>query len=171
MQLRSIVLYFDHVPYPHDSVTISNLITSVMETYDRKVIALTCDNASVNNSAMELLVQSNHLDEIFGVGFIHFRCVAHIINLAVGDALKKVKPSIKDIHELVLSVRSSTKRTETFVALQRHMIDQNEGSLPNIPLNLKESVDTRWNRTYLMLERVFVLKDAVCQALVIIPEL
>lgn len=117
-----------------------------------------------------MLEANLNLEGTAGVPFMHYRCIAHIINLAVSEALKKLKLSIREVHDMVLTVRSSTKRSEKFKQIQKDMIEEFEIILDK-PYELVEPVDTRWNSTYLMLERVLMLRDVIVRATSLMTEL
>lgn len=174
MDLKTVVLYFERIPYPHDAPTIEKVLHSVIETFKlkNKTVAITTDNGSSNIPAVEELERQLDLGQnTHNLGFLHFRCVAHIINLAVYAALKLIKPLVRDIREVVLTIRSSTKRSEHFILTQTQMRQERRGNLPFHSLNLVEDVDTRWNSTFSMLERVFLLKDALIEEIAQTPEL
>ena len=54
------LLAFRNIPYPHDVQTIYNSAMSVFELYDfkEKVLSLTLDNTSANNTAINLFKQT-----------------------------------------------------------------------------------------------------------------
>ncbi|CAK8568596.1 unnamed protein product [Lathyrus sativus] len=74
------------------------------------------------------------------------RCCAHILNLVVNDGIKEQDSSVESIRNVVRYVRSSPQRFKRFKGcVDEEMI--NSQSLVCL------DVSTRWNSTYLMLER------------------
>lgn len=106
------------------------------------------------------------------IGFTHFRCLGHIINLAVRNSLKKLKPLIINARKFVSTIKSSGKRHEVFVRCQQRLIDIEDPEFKSsTTLELIEDVDTRWNSCYLMLQRLFKLKKAVQDSMSSMKEL
>ncbi|KAM3204385.1 hypothetical protein P3L10_027794 [Capsicum annuum] len=113
-----------------------------------KIFTITVDNASLND------VTVKELANIFtkqGTNFmnrehLHVRCMAHIINLIVQDSLKLTGVSIEKVRKIVKYIRQSPARCKRF---QEYCED--------VDINIKKSlcldVSTRWNSTYLMLNR------------------
>ena len=100
----------------------------------------------------------------------HVRCLAHVINLATQEILKFIKAGeaqnentileeisegfidiIPKLRKLIVKIRSSLQRRTRFS--RQCEIHHNE------PLNLILDVKTRWNSTYLMLERAKKLRN------------
>lgn len=136
-------------------------------------MAITLDNASNNNTFLKEL---GNICEEKNIIFHHeenrVRCLAHIINLAVQEILKHIKAEeaedeniilsklshsnnniIPKLRKLIVKIRSSPQKREKFswhCCLYKH--DENS-------LNLILDVRTRWNSTYLMLNRALKLKE------------
>ncbi|KAL4575228.1 hypothetical protein LXL04_022070 [Taraxacum kok-saghyz] len=108
-----------------------------------KLSCITVDNASANDVAVAYLKENLGDKLILGGEFFHMRCAAHILNLIVKDGLNMVKDSINCIRAVCVHVRSSTERSKLFDDCQK------------IPYKGSLSLDnnTRWNSTYLMLDR------------------
>lgn len=158
-EMNSLILEFEHMPYPHDLPTIANFLVDAIQglKIEGKVIAITTDNASNNIPAIETFQNRLSLDLNSDVGFVHVRCVAHIINLAVKNALSKLDESISKVKEFVTIIKSSTARKEKFQRKQSRRY--------NKCLDLKDDVPTRWNSTYLMLERAYSLRESIDEAI------
>ncbi|OMO74048.1 putative Zinc finger, BED-type [Corchorus capsularis] len=113
------------------------------------VFCVTVDNATNNDVAVGYL-KKKFLKEktcLGGGKFLHMRCVAHILNLIVGDGLKEKEfdSSMGKIREAVKFVRASNARLEKFMGCAKEeKVKCDKG--------LCLGVCTRWNSTYLMLD-------------------
>ncbi|XP_031108405.1 zinc finger BED domain-containing protein RICESLEEPER 2-like [Ipomoea triloba] len=111
------------------------------------VFTITVDNASSNDVATGYLRKKfNNLgSSILDGKFLHMRCIAHIVNLAVNDALKENNESICRVRGAVRYVRQSPSRLQKFKeCIQMEKIQSKA--------LLSLDVCTRWNSTYLMLD-------------------
>lgn len=138
------------------------------------MLAITADNAANNNTFLKELETECSVENInFHHKKNHVRCLAHIMNLTCQEILKNIKAGeaqdendiLKEISEksvdlsviprlrkLIVKIRSSPQRRERF-ARQCNLY-------PNINSpNLLLDVKTRWNSTYLMLERALTLQE------------
>ncbi|XP_019098840.1 PREDICTED: zinc finger BED domain-containing protein RICESLEEPER 2-like [Camelina sativa] len=86
------------------------------------------------------------------VEFMHVRCAGHIINLIVRDRLTEVSENVLAIRNAISYFRSHSNRQNTFNQ-KINSVRMTRGSLP---LDVK----TRWNSTYLMLQRAIKYKVA-----------
>lgn len=172
-RLRAVPLEFAHIPYPHNGPTICDFLTDIIVSYgiQKKVVGITTDNASENPAAVAMLRQNLELDKNFSTGFLYFRCVAHVINLAVKESLKSLKGQVSDIRKIVYTIRNSTKRSEMFELIQKELLPDHGDSKWKGVLRLVEDVDTRWNSVYSMLERAYVLRKAIDKAIDSIKDL
>lgn len=80
------------------------------------------------------------------------RCSAHILNLIVGDGLKELNDSIVAVRNSVRYVRSSPSRLARFQSCVKN-ISKEENALVCL------DVATRWNSTFMMLERALKFSD------------
>lgn len=93
-------LTLDFVPSngKHSGKDIANFFLSIIKDYgiQKKVQGITLDNAAANTTFIqELSVLMNNEHIVFDIEDQHFRCFAHIINLAVQDVLKLINVDIK----------------------------------------------------------------------------
>ncbi|XP_062026306.1 zinc finger BED domain-containing protein RICESLEEPER 2-like [Rosa rugosa] len=123
-----------------------------------KILTVTVDNASSNDVALKEL--SKRIGDwgvpnalLHGGKNLQMRCVAHILNLIVNDGLSVMKIFIGAIRNAVRYVRSSPQRLDFF-----------KGCVERVKLECKGlvilDVPTRWNSTFLMLERALTFQKA-----------
>ncbi|XP_010412406.1 PREDICTED: zinc finger BED domain-containing protein RICESLEEPER 2-like [Camelina sativa] len=84
--------------------------------------------------------------------FMHVRCAGHIINLIVRDGLTEVSENLLAIRNAISYFRSHSNRQNAF----DQKIDSVRMTRGRLPLDVK----TRWNSTYLMLQRAIKYKVA-----------
>ena len=84
------------------------------------------------------------------VNFSHFRCGAHILNIAVQHGLQIHDKSVEKVRKFMIKVRNSSKLLED---LKRIFKSQSiEFLSPQLDIN------TRWNSTYLMINKMNQIK-------------
>jgi len=79
---------------------------------DKRMFALTLDNASANEVAVkdiisDLRANASSTALICDGLFFHVRCACHILNLVARDGLSVITPTIENIRQLVLAVKGS----------------------------------------------------------------
>ena len=111
------------------------------------MLTVTVDNASANDIACDLMKGIAMDNDCIGSGqFLHVRCIEHIINLVVQDGLKEGGDHFTKVRAIVRWCRGSAARKNQFRELaERHDIVY-KGTLAN-------DVPTRWNSTYVMLNK------------------
>src|SRR3954452_19401559 len=83
--------------------------------------------------------------------FQHYRCIAHILNLVVKAALETNNIPIKKLRIFISTVRNSPKQMDKLKEYFR---------IENIPFKTPlPHIITRWNYTYLMIERAIEIKS------------
>lgn len=131
----------------HGAEDIAEKIMELLEEWNlpfEKMSAATCDNASNNVKCFR-----EHLK------VPRAPCLGHVLNLAVNDALKVrgVTEPIARCRKLVEHFDKSRAASEALTAKQ--------AELNMKPHKLIQDVQTRWNSTFFLLERLLEQKDAV----------
>ncbi|GBC48644.2 zinc finger BED domain-containing protein RICESLEEPER 2-like [Rhizophagus irregularis DAOM 181602=DAOM 197198] len=181
-ELKNILLDFVKLEGSHSGKNIKEFFLKSLKDFGimTKILSITTDNASNNNTFLEEV--SNELAEKnieFDNVNQHVRCLAHIINLAAQEALKSLKATVNisedeflNQHEniqnnnnqvevvgsilcklrtLICKIRASPQQREKFSA-QCKVAD-----IPDKMVIL--DVRTRWNSTFDMLVRARELKE------------
>ncbi|CAA0806583.1 Zinc finger BED domain-containing protein DAYSLEEPER [Striga hermonthica] len=154
------IVNFVHVEGRHTGAKLSETFTELMIKWniDKKLFALTLDNASANEVAVkdiisDLRANSSASALVCDGLFFHVRCACHILNLVARDGLSVITPTIENIRKLVLAVKGSPLQWEELMKRATACgLDTNKG--------LSLDVSTRWNSTYLMLRDALYYKNA-----------
>ena len=109
------------------------------------------DNASGNDKMQdELRVKLCNRGFLFSDGqYFHIRCAAHTLNLIVKNGLKAIDDCVIKVRESVKYVEASESRKRTFEHCVEHCLIMKSKAL-------WLDVPTRWNSTYLMLDRTLI---------------
>ena len=104
------VMSFDALRESHTGAVIAKLLYKNLKDWNvaGKMLTITLDNVSANYKAMrdiKVEYQSDNTVMLFQGKYSHGRCVAHIINLAVQDALKLLKHALAKLRKLVIFCR------------------------------------------------------------------
>ena len=158
--LRSAILEFKHFPPPHNQITTTDFVCSVLKDFNvhTRVRAITSDSGVEMPPAMDRVrcylneSWSLHLND---ANDFYIRCVCHFINRAVVDASELVKKEVDMLRVIVKTIRSSAllrnKYSELSVVLGR-TVKQTPPSL---------DVETRWATKFLMMEECFKNKNII----------
>src|SRR2546423_8725322 len=119
---------------------------------NNKVIALTTDNESAMVVCGRLLAHELEAD-FNNIGFSHYRCVAHVLNLAAKQGLKMIDSSIKKVRQLMGKIKVSTHLCNELRAIC---------DLKKIKhLKTELDIETRWNSTYYMIKKFKKMEPAL----------
>ncbi|CAB4377208.1 unnamed protein product [Rhizophagus irregularis] len=131
----------------HTGVTLANTMYTIINDFGlgEKIIAITTDNASNMNvfgQNFTQLLSDNHGNVLSR----RVRCAAHILNLVVRDGLDAVGKSIIKAQKFAIAIRSSQVLFEELKKIFE--LKQRPFLVPEI------DVSTRWNSTYIMIEKL-----------------
>ena len=152
--LESYVLETFNFNTDHTAQHIGSELTRVINEWGSPTI--TCcvtDNAT------------NMLAGIVEAGWNHLPCFAHTLNLVVQDSIK-LDPTISELQAkckaIVSHFHRSTKSSEKLRSVQEQL------KMPQ--LKLIQDIVTRWNSTYLMLERIASQHEAITTTLCLLDK-
>ncbi|KAL0533704.1 hypothetical protein IC582_027745 [Cucumis melo] len=138
----------------HKGDTIGKTIEKNLKDWGiERVMTLTVDNASSNDTAVAYLLKRFNKGLLFGGEFLHVRCCAHILNLIVTDAFKEHNDCIDRIRYAVRFIRSSPAR---FLKFKKCIELEKIACKSYVCLD----VPRRWNSTYMMLEAAVEFEKA-----------
>lgn len=143
----SLLLEAASLPVQHTAINLSKELKRVLTHWNviDKILMIVSDNAANVKAAIK-----NEM------GFKHFGCFAHTINLVVTDGLKE-----EEVSRIIVKVKHIVGHFKrSHVATQKLLAYQQQQNIAR-PLKILQDVPTRWNSSYYMLERFIVLEDAI----------
>ncbi|CAK1582297.1 unnamed protein product [Parnassius mnemosyne] len=151
LEFKTVLLESAHYSEKHTGELLASQLKNTIEAWGLtgKVVLAITDNAKNIVNAINLL------------GWKHFGCYAHTLNLVVDDALKIVKDTLEKIKNIVSYFKRSSSATDRLI---KYQVQQQI----NIPKKLKQSIPTRWNSTFFMLQRFVELEEAVRATLALV---
>ncbi|KAK3146444.1 hypothetical protein QOZ80_3BG0266230 [Eleusine coracana subsp. coracana] len=147
-RLHKLIIKFASVETPHDGPNLFNAMLTTLQAWniEKKVLFITLDNATTNDSFVESL-RKNLLGKsllLHNGKLLHYRCAAHVLNLIAQEGFKFLKGAIDNIRESVKYIKSSPARKERFEKIV-HRVGISCAHRPSL------DASTRWNSTYEML--------------------
>ena len=144
-QLKSNILATRVMRDHHTAVHISQQLSLIAEEFDIQVSGIVTDNARNMVNAAEV----SHYERV--------SCFAHTLQLAVNDGLKhaSVSKALGAGRRLVGHFSHSSLATES---LLQHQVQFDKTSKP---VKLIQDVQTRWNSSFLMMQRLLKLRVPV----------
>lgn len=154
--LHPTVIEFIYFPPPHNQLTTSELLLSILKDLNlaTRVRAITTDSGGEMPPAMRHVAAK--LNEEFDAKLEsdwHVRCVCHIINRAVKDCEIIVKPVVEKIRSLLKMIRVSAVLRVAFREIQVLLGRRNIVDVSSL------DVETRWNSMFEMVDNCFLVKD------------
>ena len=113
-----------------------------------KILTITVDNAASNNELISFIQKKtkHRKATILGHKYLHAMCSAHILNLIVREGLVEMDETIVKVRKSVRYVSSSPQGQSTFkLCAEKENVEVKNQLCLNVP--------TRWNYTYIMLEK------------------
>ncbi|CAI5527163.1 unnamed protein product [Closterium sp. Naga37s-1] len=121
-QLRTMVLEFREMLGRHGGREMAQVVeeTIVQWGLEGRCLGFTTDNASNNIAAFRRMSEEGG-GQCFFSSRMHFRCLAHVINLAVQAALAvdSIRKLLKILREMASWIGFSPQRSGSFLGLQR----------------------------------------------------
>ena len=149
-QLKSFVLETFHLNVAHTAENIAAELTRIANEWNvsEKVVALVTDNAANAIAAARI------------TGWKHVPCFAHTLNLIVKAALESDRDLVvlkKKCKDVVTFFHHSAKASDKLSDIQKQL---------QIPENkLIQDVETRWNSTFYMFQRILEQHDEITMTL------
>ncbi|CAI7871008.1 unnamed protein product, partial [Closterium sp. NIES-54] len=163
-QLRTMVLEFREMLGRHGGREMAQVVeeTIVQWGLEGRCLGFTTDNASSNIAAFRRMSEEGG-GQCFFNSRMHFRCLAHVINLAVHAALAvdSIRKLLKILREMASWIGFSPQRSGSFLGLQRTLNSQANPATPKPTLKLVQDSPTRWGSTHDMVERAGVLQNPI----------
>lgn len=149
-ETKSILLEVDSFSDRHTSANLACELEGIVSHWELKgkILLAVSDNAANIKKAI-----TEHLH------WEHLGCYAHTLNLIAKGALELelVKHLINKVSEIVTYFKRST--------IPKNKLDSYQKQNNKQPKKLLQSVETRWNSVYYMLQRISELKEEVAAAL------
>ncbi|KAJ5982330.1 hypothetical protein N7451_012430 [Penicillium sp. IBT 35674x] len=174
---REVLLGFEHQPGSHTGARLSETILRIFKKHQitNRVLSITTDNASNNTKMIQAVQELAGPLALGDTPIFRIPCIVHVIQLSLHDLLGKIRANpknaevesewpesrtksiqssseqlsgnitntLKKIRELAVFINASPQRRDAFQALQTTPVRL-------LPI---QDVHTRWNSTFLMLNR------------------
>ncbi|GET63171.1 zinc finger BED domain-containing protein RICESLEEPER 2-like [Rhizophagus irregularis DAOM 181602=DAOM 197198] len=150
-ELKNLLLDLIPVNGSHTAGLITSKLLQILEEFSisNNILALTTDNGSNMIACGNQL--ATELDQEFNnMAFTHYRCAAHIINLAVKAGMSHVGNEIKKLRQFVVKIKNSPLFLDKLSEIC---------TLKKVKF-LKPilDIDIRWNSTYFMINRQILMQ-------------
>ncbi|KAF9413705.1 hypothetical protein HW555_008151 [Spodoptera exigua] len=127
----------------HTSENIQEMLTNVVAEWrlTNKINFVVSDNAAYIQKVIN------------NIGWKHYGCYGHSLNLIVQDALIFIQPLLEKVKKIVRHYKTSS------TALEKLLKAQTDDKADCIPKRLIQEVPTRWNSTFQMVKRFVELEQ------------
>ena len=146
----------DIIPFKnrHTRVNMSTAISNVLCEFNLadRALALTTDNESAMVVCGRKLAEEFEQD-LKNLSFRHYRCSAHILNLAVKQGMEVIDQEILAVRKLMSKIKNSVLLCDDLRELCT--VEKLEYLRPEI------DIETRWNSTYYMLYKLQRMETAL----------
>ena len=119
-ELKNFLLDVIPMSVRHTGENMADAIMAVLRKFDlmEKILALTTDNA------LSMIICSTFMaeelkTEFENQNFAHYRCAAHVLNLAVTQGIKSINASVDKVKTLMTYIKSSHPVNENLKGLCR----------------------------------------------------
>lgn len=148
--IRGELLHFNSIDPPHTGSNIREKVEAVIDFFDigDSIVAITADGAQNEDSAirqlnsLRLARNTHEIRRIF--------CVAHLINNVVRYGLEELDTAIEKVRAITFEIKNSARLTFKLKKAQKDAGQK--------PLGVIKDVVTRWNSTFMMIERYIKLE-------------
>ena len=153
-ELKNFLLDVIPMSVRHTGKNMADTIMAVLCEFDlaEKILALTTDNASSMLSCYTFMAARLET-EFENRNFAHYRCAAHVLNLAVTQGIKLIDMSVEKERTLMAYIKSSHPVNEDLKALCK--VKEIAYLAPKLDVKM------RWNSTYYMLEKFTRMETAL----------
>jgi hypothetical protein len=163
--LHSELIGFKPLKTSHTGINICDAFVKVMDEWNirDRLFCVTADNASNNDTFIEELTSRGLF--IINIGILksyehHIRCFAHILNLALAAVLFEVKPELESVRKYVKKLKLSSLLLWDLQSICENPTNPTDALKYLMPIL---NCPTRWNSTFLMLDRILYLKVGLLQ--------
>ena len=152
--LNKRLIAFREFPAPHTAQAIAQLIIQVLNEFQliNKIFSVGFDNASANTASIDDLISA--CSPVIDGKYFHVRCIAHILNLCVQDAIDLWQKYVDPIRTAVKLIHNKAPIGRAW----KKYCHSKQCRYTNFRLD----VSTRWNSTYDMLESTLNHIEYLC---------
>lgn len=149
-KMRSELLHFNSIDPPHTGSNIREKIEAIIDFYEieSSIVAITADGAANEDCAIRQLNSIRSARNAYAIRRVF--CVAHLINNVVRYGLEELNSAIEKVRAITFDIKNSARLT--------HLLKRVQKVAGSKPLGVIKDVVTRWNSTFMMIERYVKLE-------------
>jgi hypothetical protein len=150
--MKKILLDIIPIHENHTGLALANNFLNTLKDYNigSKILAVTTDNAgnmvTFGQHLSKMLAEEYNNNE-----FMHLRCAAHILNLAVQAGIKLINEPIAKARKFSSKVRNSQPLLEELKKI--FAMKERPFLVPEV------DTPTRWNSLYISIKKLYCIKD------------